>query len=142
MGIFILGPQILIKIIEPKTKEEKYTELLRDSKFTTENIFKSIIRYDSLTKNLEKQIDHELIQEKKIINDKREILFQLRKDFDSIYLTPNQLNLLSALTPNKSKVTFKEWISSPSQIYWILVSFFISLFFFYLGKRRGQKSKI
>jgi hypothetical protein len=87
LGLFMLFPLIFIRLSTSKPKQEKYKEILADSKETTQNIFKNIVLYDSLTRDIDSKINSELLIEKDLINNKKNILIQCQKDFDSIYLT-------------------------------------------------------
>lgn len=139
MIIFMAGPIIYSKIVLSLTKTDKYSKLLNDSKLTTDNIFHQLIKYDSLTQDLERSIDKELFSEKQIILEKRELLEEFQKSFDSIYLTPQQLDILSSISIEEPRLSFKKWITSLNQLYNIGVSLVISFIFYYLGKRKGAK---
>ena len=139
MTLFFLFPQIFIRISSSSPKHEKYNEILTDSKKTTQNIFKNIQTYDSLTRDIDIKIDNELLLEKQIINNKRDVLIECQKDFDSIYLTPQQLRILATVKSESKDISFTEWISSSNQWYNILVSFLISLFFYFIGRNNGKK---
>ena len=139
IGIFMLIPQIIIRLTTSTPKQEKYKEILADSKETTQNIFKNIIVYDSLTRDIDSKINNELLIEKELINNKKDILIQCQKDFDSIYLTPQQLRILATVQSENKDIKFTEWISSTNQWYNIIVSFLISFFFYFLGRNIGKK---
>ena len=71
-----------------------------------------------------------------MINKKKKILIELSKDFDSIYLTPQQLKLLESVSDVNHDIAFKDWISSSNQWYNIGVSIVISFIFYFMGKRK------
>ena len=140
MGIFIGGPFLLSKC-SSTSKDKEYKELVTGSRETTQNIFTQLHQYDSLTQEIEKTINTELLKEKEIIKKKKDLFIELQRDFDSIYLTPQQLRILETVNSDKRDVSFKEWISSTNQWYNIGVSVIISFFFYFLGKRGGKIKK-
>ena len=142
MSLFFIFPQIFIKITTISQQKDKYKTIIADSKTTTKSIYMNLVAYDSLTKDIEVKINKELLNEKKLINNKREILIQCQKNFDSIYLTPQQLNILSSIKTDDKEISFIQWISSSNQWYNIIVSFLISLFFYYIGRQNGKKQKM
>ncbi len=138
MGVFMGGPLLVMKILTPENKEAKYSKIVNNSRENIRNIFDDLVKYDSLTNVIENSIDEELNFEKKLINNKREILIQLQNDFDSVYLTPYQLRILATVIPEKQNISFRNWITSANQLYNIGVSIFISFFFFYMGRRNAK----
>ena len=138
--MFNAFPFIIVKIGSSLSNEKKYNDVLSKSREVTRNLYKELSIYDSLTSKIELKIDNELQKEKDLINEKREILIELQKDFDSIYLTPQQMKILSVVAPRKDNISFKEWISSPNQLYNIAVNLIISLIFFYIGRRFGVRA--
>ncbi len=137
---FMMGMPLLIMFItSPTSKDVSYKEILSNSREITKNIYKELAKYDSLTTKIDRKIDRELLEEKGLINQKRELLIELQKDFDSIYLTPQQLSILSAVRPKKENISFRAWITSTNQLYNIGVSLVISFFFYYLGRKKGKQ---
>jgi hypothetical protein len=132
-------PYLFIKLSSSKSKETVYKEILSNSREVTMNLYKELALYDSLTTKIENRINYELKAEKDLINQKRVVLVELQKDFDSINLTPQQLKLLTVVTPQKENVTFREWITSVNQLYNIGVSLVISFFFYFIGRRKGKQ---
>ena len=126
-------------ITSPTSKDVSYKEILSNSREITKNIYKELAKYDSLTTKIDRKIDRELLEEKGLINQKRELLIESQKDFDSIYLTPQQLSILSAVRPKKENISFRAWITSTNQLYNIGVSLVISFFFYYLGRKKGKQ---
>jgi len=140
MGLFMGGP-ILLSKCSSNSKDKEYKELVIGSRETTQNIFTQLHQYDSLTQKIEKTINVELLKEKEIIKKKKDLLVELQRDFDSIYLTPQQLRILETVSYDKKDVSFKEWISSTNQWYNIGISVITSFFFYFLGKRGGKIKK-
>lgn len=140
MSIFLGGPFLLIRLTSTVSTEKKYNYIIAESKETTKSIFYELMKYDSLTKLIDASINKELSYEKDNINKKREILIALQNDFDSIYLTQQQLRILATVMPEKQNITFREWISSSNQLYNIGVSFIISLLFYYLGRKTAKNN--
>jgi hypothetical protein len=140
LGIFMGFPYLIVKMNSPSSKEVSYKEILSKSRENTQNLYNDLSAYDSLTSKIEYRIDKNILKEKELINQKRELLVELQKDFDSVYLTSHQLSILSTVKHRENKITFSEWIMSPNQIYNIGVSLVISFIFFYLGKRKGKET--
>ncbi|MFN3299380.1 MAG: hypothetical protein ACK41Z_04225 [Sediminibacterium sp.] len=139
MGVMIGFPILIIKLTSSKNRETSYNEILSNSREVTKKLYKELALYDSLTNKIELSINNELNSERELINQKREILIELKKDFDSIDLKPSQLKLLTAAIPVNDNISFREWISSWNQIYSIFVSLVISFVFYILGKKNGKK---
>jgi hypothetical protein len=121
MMLFMGGPILFYKCSSSSTDKD-YKELATGSRETTKNIFVQLHQYDSLTQIINKEINTELLKEKDLIRKKKDLLVDLKNDFDSIYLTPQQLKIFEAATYEKKDVKFKEWISSSNQWYNIGVS--------------------
>ncbi|UXP31669.1 hypothetical protein N6H18_15070 [Reichenbachiella agarivorans] len=129
-----------MKLTSEDTKDEQYNEVIKNSRQTTQNIYQELVRYDSVLTTIETKIDSELRHEKRLLGQKKDILIELQEDFDSIYLTPHQLSILATATiDSPDNISFREWITSTNQLYNIGVSLFISFFFYYLGRRQGEK---
>lgn len=135
MALFMGGPLLITKC-SSDSKHKDYKELVTGSRETTQNIYIQLHEYDSLTQIIDKNINSELLKEKEYIRKKKNVLIELKQDFDSIYLTPQQLKLLEAVSSDNNNITFKEWISSSNQWYNIGVSIVISFFFYFLGKKK------
>ena len=116
MGLFIGGP-LLISKCASNSKDKDYKEIVTGSRQTTQNIYIQLHHYDSLTQVIDNNINTELLKEKELINKKKIILIELSKDFDSIYLTPQQLKLLESVSDVNHDIAFKDWISSSNQWY-------------------------
>lgn len=88
------------------------------------------------------KLEENLHKTERLIEEKKKTLDYLRKKAELLNLTPEQLVIIEEYNKTiMGDVEFIEWIKQKITWYEILTTIMVAFIFFWLGKRRGKRSK-
>jgi hypothetical protein len=110
-----------------------------DSKIAIEELGKAQLKIQGLLS----KIQEETQQSEILLEEKKKALSDIQKKIDMLKLTPDQIKLIEDYNKSVSAdFTLSEWVKRKITWYQIIAGFIVSLLFYRLGIRRGEKHKI